>query len=340
MFELKTLLLLFFFLLVEIGSLFFLLFALIYQRIFTTFKIKIQAHIRTKISDQIASYLENQRPFVPSPIFSHPLQLLSVLESYNRRIQGEEWESLKKEIAAKYLLKLARGSAKSLFWKKRSFAARVFALAPLPEDEALILRLLVDPVFLVNSLASLAAISLNSKKGIELTLHHMAEKTGYASCYYRDALLQGSTQTFAYMVEIAPKSPEIHLACLEVFSGKTVTCPIPFLEADLRSKDPKIVLAALKVLVRNPLKNSKAIFWEALEPGVHPEEIRVQAAAGLKLFIDPDVLQKLEETLDDPSWKVRLQAALSLTEMGEPGMAILQKQKEKEAAYYALDFLG
>lgn len=338
MFELKSLLLLFFFLLIEIVSLLLLLFSLIYRRVFTTFKIKIQDRIRTRISHQITLYLEKPDSFAPKRFFSHRILLLSVLESYNRRLKGEEWEALKRKIADRYLLQVARRKATSPFWHRRSFAARIFALVPLPEDEPLILRLLADPVFLVKSLAAVAAIALNSKKGIELTLQHMIEKTGYARCYYRDALLQGSTQTFAYMAEIAQKKPEIHAACLEILAGKTVACAIPFLEADLHSKDPTVALAALKALICNPLKNAKAIFLEAL---ARPEEkIRVQAAVGLKLFIDPDVLQTLENTLSDPVWKVRLQAALSLTEMGPAGMAILQKQKEKEAAKYALDFLG
>lgn len=340
MFELKSLLLLALFLLIEFLSLSFLLATLILQRIFFYVQEKVQKFWKAKISEQILIYLESAKPLIHTPLFSHPFLLLSVMESYNHKLKGGEWEQLKREIGARYLLPLARKRVRSFSWKKRSFAARAFAMAPDLQDEPFILSLTDDPVFLVRSIASLAAISLDSKKGIDLTLQHMAKGEGYAQFFYRDILLQGSREVFAYLAEAALKSPDAatHISCLQVFAGKTVPFPLPFLEKDLRSDQPQILLWALKALVRNPTKDAPVHFLQALNHA-NPQ-IREMGAFGLKHWIQPDTLKALEEALKDPVWEVKLQAAASLKEMGEEGMAILKKLSENEVVRYALDFLG
>jgi HEAT repeat protein len=133
------------------------------------------------------------------------------------------------------------------------------------------------------------------------------------------------------------------LAILEIFAKKTVSCPIPFLQRDLQSDNPKIRETALKVLVRNPQKDSEKLLLKYLEDP--QDEIRAEAASGLSLFVNDEVLLQLQAALKDPSWKVKIQAAASLKKMGEKGIAILKEQDSKldktsyEVAQYAMDFL-
>jgi len=344
-FELKTILLLFYFLSLEVTALFTMLFYLIYLRVIFSIKTKIQIKRENQVSKKIASHLQGSKLPAHEGLFSDSQLLLLVLESFNHRLKGEEWEKLKYKLVSQYLLKVARKRVSSFSWRRRNFAARVFALLPLQKDERSILSLLNDSVFLVKSTASLAAVRLSSEEGIHQILKYMASAYGYSRCFYRDILLQGSLQTFTLIQNIAShtKDPSIHLACLDVFSGQTTPISLPFLLKDLQSKDPQILLAALKILSRTLLKNAKAIFLSFLKDP--REEIRVEAAAGLKAFVDTSSLKALEKSLADPSWKVRLQVARSLKEMGKKGEAILRRQNIKknqttyEIAKYALDFL-
>lgn len=347
MFELKSLLILLTLLAVEFLLLFLLLIVMLQRRVVAWLSEKIAERRKGKISDKIFFFLENATPFTKESLFSHSKLLLEVLENFNKKLKGEEWDALKQAIGELYLLPKARKRAKSWFWSRRNFAARSFALVPLAQDESFILSLVQDREFLVRSTASLAAVIIGSRKAIELTLDWMAKKeTGYARYYYRDILLQGSTKAFEEMAKIAKEKKEgpIHLACLEVFAGKTVPYPLPFLEEDLKSKNETSFLAALKVLERNPIENTEEILLSALS---HPHpSIRAEAAKELKVYPGPLTVEALEKALKDPIWEVRLRAASSLKEMGENGIAILKKQTADhnqlgyEVAQYALDFLG
>ena len=160
---------------------------------------------------------------------------------------------------------------------------------------------------------------------------------------YLDIFLKSPLNTLAYLAKIDMTNIDIHLSCLEVFAKKTALCPLPFLEKDLQSTHPKIHEMALKVLVRNPQKNSEELLSKFLEDP--SETMRATAASGLNLFTNDSVLSKLTLTLKDPAWIVRLQAALSLKKMGDDGLTILKNQNPKidktsyEVAQYALDFL-
>lgn len=340
MLELKSLWILFLLIFLETIFLSLLFLGVLQHRIYAFFESKIIHKRQEAITDHILPLLEHPDTFSPHPVFAHTNLLLDALEAFNHRVRGAEWKQVKEKIASHYLLHKARRWSTSWFWKKRSRAARIFALQPLAQDEPLILKLLTDPVFLVQSVASLAAVQLESKKGVELSLHWMARTSqNYTRFYYRDILLQGSAKVFQYLAEISQgqKNPQIKLASLEVFAGKTVPVPLPFLKEDLASQDPQILSTALRVLIRNPTENTEEILLQASHNSA--PIVRTVAALGLKTFAQPNILQALESMLKDPVWEVKLQAATSLSEMGSEGIEILKKRNEAEIARYALDFL-
>lgn len=343
MINLQALLILIFFFCTELLILFFLLISIICRRIYFFYSTFLSMYRRRKISQSILNYLEKKEPVAPKRIFAHRFELLPILEDFNHRVKGSDWEGIKNEIARRYLFDKARKWTQSLFWKRRNFAARVFALIPLKEDEQRILDLLDDPLFLVHSVAALAAVQLESEKGIDKILRNMGRERRYGRWFYRDILLQGSMQSMLRLNQIAMDCKEIqmHHAALEVFAGKTVTFPIPYLEKYLASEDLNLRLAALKVLVRNPQFASAEIFMKYL--GDPDDAIRAEAAKGLEAFsLDQKTYEKLETALEDPSWNVRFQAASSLKKMGKKGLEFLKQQIPHTKAYavaqYALEF--
>jgi hypothetical protein len=340
--DLKLLLFLLLLLSLEIILLGFLLVSILLRRIQFLVQQGLSEKIRANISAFIEECLEHETPFKKKWVFYARYDLLSCMEAFNHRLKGESWDRLKEQIVSEYLIKRARRSAKSFFWVRRNFAARVFALCPFLKDEALVLSLLEDPEFLVGGVAALAALQLESKKGIERILSEMSRAKGYPYYFYRDILLQGSLEALSLLKELTihSKDPSIHLASLGVFASKTVPFALPFLERDLHSKSPEIRRAAFKTLVRNPNKEAFSLFMEALDD--NDKIVRVQGLLGIEPFTDKESLSKIKEALKDEAWVVRIQAAESLKKRGE--VPFLKKIDSKtnqlvyEAVQYALEF--
>lgn len=210
--------------------------------------------------------------------------LLSQLIAFDLCFKGDEWDVIKNAVSHRYLLPKARKSFNSMFWKNRMFSARSFFLTPCLEDGGLILKLLEDPVFLVRSRAAFAAVRLQRKEFIEKVLQKMSAEEGYAHYFYRDILLENSSeQLFTWVQEILISAPPpLQLACLEILMGKYFPLALTDLTAQLNSEDPEIHLAAIKVLAHNPQKNSSEILRHALKDP--DDRCRAVAAQGLENF--------------------------------------------------------
>lgn len=264
-------------------------------------------------------------------IFLRPLILLEVLEDYNRRLNGADWEAIKLSLSKEFLLPKMRNWVKSWFWIKRNFAARALALTPLPQDEPYILYLIDDSSFLVRSIAATAAVRLESEKGVIKTLRNMSREPGYAHYYYSDILSQGSTQVFSWVAEAAAKRDDLHLACLEVLAAKVAPVPTPFLEQDFKASNSSVRQAALRVAIRNPQKGSVEIFSNCLKDP--DEQIRKLGGSGLGNYSVEESYEALLKGAADPSWKVRLECAKSLKKLGK-----IELLKDEKMIKYVTDY--
>lgn len=320
---------------------------LVLTRIILNYRMKQFKKKQEWLSSKIVSAFQKEQPIdkeISFKGYSSKKLLLTVLEDFDRRIRGGYWETLKNQLAETYLLPTARKLYSSKFWTKRWFAGRCFMLYTLPEDEKIILKLLNDPVFLVQSLAALTVARLENREGILKILTMMALKKGYDHYYYRDVLLQGSKQVFAWIEEIAASQSDkaIHLACLEMLASKIIDLSDPFLQADAESNDPDIRLAAIKVYARNPQVKSFEILYPCLDDS--REDIKAEACRGMENFISEKSLNKLKKNFQDEAWNVRLQSARSLAKMIPLGVDYLKEQDPNinknayDLAQYALQF--
>jgi hypothetical protein len=332
------------FLVIEITLLISLIFSIILKRIFTYYSIRHSLKKQKKLTEIFIQFLQYGGAPIPSSHYrllkSIP-DLVIVMETFNHRFKESNWGELKNELAKLYLLPKARKLALSPFWIKRNLAARCFSLAPQHKDEPLIIKLIEDQNFLVRSVASIAAVQLNSQKGIAKILTKMSQETGYARFFYRDILLQASAKAFERIEQIAAssKQPALHLACLEILTGKTTAANLTFLHKDLKSSNAKIRLAAVKVMAANlPKSFIDELMYCLNDPD---ETIRAEAATGLINFPSKKNREILEKLLQDEDWIVRLSAAKALKRMDPEGVLILRKQKKQhhEDAYAAAQYV-
>jgi hypothetical protein len=299
----------------EILILLFVFFFILIKRLFYFFGSKHNIKIRKKISNLISISLEKKSDYTKFSKLHHRFILIEVLEEFNRRISGEEWDTLKDSLCKKLLLPKARHWAKSFFWIKRNYSARIFALCPLKEDEKLICKLIDDPSFLVSGIAAYSATLLESEKGIILTLKCMDRQKGYSYYFYADALSKGSPKVYEIISSMASKFNASHKSCLDVLSLKTSQVPLNFLNKDLRSKDSSIKIAALKVAACNPQEEFEDKLIKLSEDD--DPTVRAYAVKGLANFSNRKSCKALQNAALDPEWSVTYLAARSLKSLGK-----------------------
>lgn len=239
--------------------------------------------------------------------------LLEVLETCNLRFSGEDWDLLKRGLCETFLLPKARRLTKSLFWMRRNFAARVFALCPLKKDESLMVSMIDDPSFLVATIAAAASVKLESQIGVKKCLMRMSKVEGYYHYFYADILSQGSSEVFKTIAKICAKKDHLHLACLEVLALHTCPLELNFLTKDLRSKQMSVKLAALKVAARHPQTRWLDILCLDLEASA--ESVRQLAAGALGSYSLEKSFKALKKGLNDSCWSVKLASAKSLKKL-------------------------
>ncbi len=331
-----------FILLGEITLFLFFLVLFFYKRILFFFRMQKSEKRKEKITTFLIECLKSEafsnHTKVPKE-FKHRKDLLVTLETFNLRFKGSSWNSLKALLVNKWLLPKARVFAKSFFWKRRSFAARCFSLVPLQRDESILISLMDDPHFLVQSNASSALVFLESPSGIKKIVQKMSQHSGFTSCFFQDALQKGSIKVIAILVELA-SIQSIHLACLKALSGQSLGIPLLFLEKDLESKDLEIRLLAMELLSHNPTRNAVS---KLIRCSKDPDErMRKQAVITLSSFGTQESVKRLQEVLlKDDNLKIRLEAAKSLQKLGRMDLLEEQSSQNKEVSQmlaYVLQF--
>lgn len=327
--------LLFIILFLELAVLVVLLIAIGIRHVWILYKNKKTARDKEIISQIVVDCIEEKNKIANAKglaKFANQEILLSMLEAFNHRFNGESWEKVRDEAARLYLLDKARKWSKSIFWIRRNYAARCFALSPQSPDQETILHLIDDPIFLVSGSAAAAGIKLEMHQAVMKILQHMSSKSGYARFFYRDLLLKSKSLTiFKWIEDSAYHENEIdlHLICLDLLAEESMTITHPFLHKYLSSPHPSIRIAALKVFACNPQRESFEILMEHVKDP--EEEIRSLAVLGLGYFSNENTIQILREALRDNSSKVRLEAAKALKRWGRMGQEILKSQNPSES---------
>ena len=333
--------LLIFFLLGELVALITLSLFIVLHRFFRFFSNKRKDKKKEIVANYYHSLFESKKTF---SLQDHPefkgwvKSILEVVENFNETLSGDQWLALRNSVVETILLPTARKWCKSILWTRRNYASRTFRLYAKPEDENSILDLMNDKKFLVRNPAAIAAICIESQKGVLKLFQELIKDKQYAQFIYRDALLFGSGKVFQYILEIA-KDNTYHLPALSILSGKSWGKEIPFLQNDLSSQDPNTRLLALKVLIRNPLIDSHQYFEKEAQDS--DPSIRAVAMEGIGFFSSNQSYEILKKGLCDSVWEVRLSAARACRKLGEPGIKILNELNEtisSDAAKYVLTF--
>src|SRR3990167_7741304 len=152
---------------------------LIFFRMISRWKKKRGEQRKGELTSKILHYLNKKTQHRKKRFYYQGdfLELLQVVESFEHRLNAEEWQILKKEIVDHSLRPKAKKLATSRNWQKRALAARIFRPAPTLQEEDLLLLLIQDPSFFVRSFAAAAALSIASPRLIHACIEQIDRKS-------------------------------------------------------------------------------------------------------------------------------------------------------------------
>jgi hypothetical protein len=282
------------------------------------------------IVNYLTSLISKKTVFFPKAIKSKRA-LLMQLEIFDKNFSHDEWDKIKHQLLEKYLLPYAEKQAGSLFWEKRMFAVRCFALANNKEFEDYLIRLVQDKNIMIRIYAAKTLIHLESKVGIEIILEGISKFTGY--CYYLfQDFFQNSTSKVIDIIIVCAKNPKLFGASVKVLASLVVSLPITFLKKGLVSKDIEIRLLAIKLFYHNPTKDAEDILIKLISD--KNQKVQIEAIKGLGWISTNKGIVKLQEIFHyNRKPKVILEAARALHALGK-----LKEEKISEYTDYVFRF--
>lgn len=293
--------------------------------------IKKRENLISKAKDLLKRHITMQSAvddlYMPPHLLRHDV-IVPVIEYFDSRLTDNLWKQIKDKLVMRHLSGVAGVLALKKSWYKRCWGARVYALNAELEDEAVLLRLLDDPIPIVRFMSIPACMRLASKPIIEKMLMTMSMETRF-SCYsYKDALEKGQSRVFDMILELYKVSPdpEFRKSCLQVLASKTNIDLSAYLERDIFSNDLELKLAALRVLINYPTPSAVSWLQKLI---LAPEwEVRTFAAQAMGKIPERSCIPYLVKALTDEQWWVRFHAALSLLKYGPLGMKFLRSIDE------------
>lgn len=253
-------------------------------------------------------------------------QLLQILESFDQKFSGADWQAIKNHICDQELLPKARKLYKSILWIRRSLAARIFLLSCHEADFSRVYKLLRDRDFFIRMLAVSVLAKEPSRAHVEILLTSMAKEKEQARFTYRHAILEMPLESLRHVVEIYQNAQEeeMRLVCLDILSRKFFTKFYQSLSKDYDSKNTKVRVFVVRILGNFRSDASIEDLIRFLDDPA--TEVKIEAIRMLKKIRSENSFDKLASLLRDSDENVRLEAALALKNFGLKGRQFLEMQ--------------
>ncbi|MEX1013041.1 MAG: HEAT repeat domain-containing protein [Waddliaceae bacterium] len=315
-------------------------------RIYYYVKSKWDDYIESRLSDQILELYLKQKEICDFNLkwrFRGFKLMIETLERFEMRFSDAHWDKVKQAVVEKYLINRAHRNVQKFFWLKRQLAARCFLLTPEMADEKSVEALLHDKVYLVRIVAAACIVDkLSNKQLFYQVLETMSNENAHSRFSYRDAIIHAGREKFDWIVELlkmgTPDESIIEI-CLDIL----IECTCSNLEVAIKfakHQNPKIRLQAIRILGKVPIAKSYELLMESLSDEC--ENIRVAALKSIASLNYIEAADNVSASLDDPTYVVRLEAALTLRSFGEIGIYMLSDLKKRsksasEVCQYALE---
>ena len=301
-------------------------------RIVSIFKLKIRHRI-------FVSLLSNSRD--PAKAFScklvryFPKQTLLALEALDKNLASRELFPIIQVITEEFLFNYAIKKSRSVFWKMRNYALRIFLLRPDKSHEKSAIDLLSDRVQINREIAALLLIKLESKKGIEAIINSMNPLKSYSYFFFLNLFLNFPKQSLPSVIELLHNHPSDALlsGSLEILSGVRDPLEIEIDTSLFETKCDRVQIAIAKFCASQPSKKYEKYlisFLESKKSSCVIETIKALGSYKSEKSINAllDFAQKKDEKIS--------QAAIKSLYKSDQGLKALNHLKNDRVANFLI----
>lgn len=262
----------------------------------------------------------------------HELDKIIVVtpEHIKRKVEVRQY------IMASTLHKRIPGLAKSRFSGRRAIAVICIRLAPRPEDEIYLLKLIKDNIPLVKLGAARLILKIGSQNALEAIIEFLT----YEKRFVRNLIELSVKETSPAFIDRIrsrlkkEKDPFIQKLCLDLFGTRLDDQSDGDLVFSMASSDYKnLRITAIRALSHSRCRRA----YEALCNSIKDKEWEVRAAACRLMgeYNHSEGVPLLVAAAKDESWWVRRNSTSALAQLGEIGEAALKnlvQQKDRFAS--------
>lgn len=251
------------------------------------------------------------------------------------------WQAAKKILNKEVLWKQAKILSNSSRWFNRYLATRCYELAENTAEQEIIIKLVHDKTVLIMLNSALLIINNATAKSINALIDAFSNERRLLQTTLVNILKGQSVKDDKGIVVIINKrlqnelDPYVRMFCYRILSTLKASEQINYCvpENDLINTNVDLKIAALKYLAHSNYNKNKSILLSYLKDTNN--DVRAAVIKALRRKKDLSLFSIFESMLKDPSWWVRINSAIALTELGEDGIIALKSQSiEKDKFAY------
>lgn len=293
-----------------------------------------------KLNEAIKLGLKNPQNFTTQTLKinrRHLSLLIDVITQWDNQLtlKDQSWQTIRQDLLSITQPQL-QWLATSTEWYERYLACLTLSLFEQCPEESILLKLIQDPIPLIAINAAKLALQSNSKALVNAVIDLFAEGRRVQQSFYTQIITGANPSIMPFINErlCHEKNPYILAFCYRALTALPPrTTRLETITRDSESNNIDLRLAVLSYRHHQHDSTLPAHLLALLQE--KHWEIRARAAKLLGLQQNSNSAAFLEQSLCDPVWWVRLNAAEALYQLGEPGRLILQNQTpEKDRFAY------
>ncbi len=255
-------------------------------------------------------------------------QVLFVLTAFEKKHSGSDYiGAFNAQLSNLVLKPAARKWFDSWRWLERYSAARCYTYGFDAEDEKKLLHLINDKSLLVSINAATVAVNYSNPTLINEMITVYSEARRIRQSSFAEIIANGHPDIASIIVERLQKESNLYvkLFCYRLLCRLPVSEVVACVETDIKIDAVDLKIAVLEYLVHCGEKANKELIY----PLANDANWQVRAAVAKALGRVDDkkkCISLLAILLSDSEWWVRINAANSLSQLGESGIEILKNQ--------------
>lgn len=289
------------------------------------FRRRVDRHVKRKIDECFAEMMSTGKTMA-LPRGSHAELIMHAFMSWDKQHEtSPTWIKIRIPIMRDAILPQAVKFAKSRQWLYRYWLVECFRYYIDMSYQETFIKLIFDKFSLVSISCTRTAIHMNQKS----VLYALVNKICLAYENFQSLYItQLEATPFLYEVIheklVAQPEARARIACYRMLQRiKPLHAFYSIIYDDLYHENLDVRTAAIRILAAaNPVAAAGPLLHLLGDPNWI---IRNTVIQSIKLLPEKDILQALNTAVTDENWWVRVNAARVLAEMGEKGLAILEK---------------